>query len=285
MHIYQYLFLIVGLLTVLTAPVLYWRLDNGPATARFLTPEERLIACQRVADNQGGKQSTEFNWPQAWEALWSPLSWGFVILSFCWNAGASVSNVFGPTIISSLGFSGRETLLLNMPFGFLQCLVILTACAVATKWRYKSATLAGLSVPCILGSALLYALPRSTKAQQVGCLISYYLLSALFAANPLLVSWLVANTGGNTKRSIVITLFQCGSSAGNIVGPLLFKSTDAPLYRQGLGAVMGLFAAQAGVVGILVFGLVLLNRRKMQKRLELGKRASVFLRLSARCLC
>jgi hypothetical protein len=29
-------------------------------------------------------------------------------------------------------------------------------------------------------------------------------------------------------------------------GPLLFKSTDAPLYRQGLKAVLGIFVASGG---------------------------------------
>lgn len=53
--------------------------------------------------------------------------------------------------------------------------------------RPQSIALASLSVPCVIGSVLLYTLPRDTKGQQVGNLISYYLLAFLFAANPLLV--------------------------------------------------------------------------------------------------
>jgi MFS family permease len=91
LHLYQILFLIVGLITVITGPILYWRLDNGPAFARFLTEEERGWAVQRVAENQGGKESTNVNWSQVWEALWSPITWAFVTLAFTNNTGASVT--------------------------------------------------------------------------------------------------------------------------------------------------------------------------------------------------
>lgn len=54
LHVYQILFLIVGLMTVLTAPYIIWKLDNSPETARFLTPEERLWAVERLRDNNTG---------------------------------------------------------------------------------------------------------------------------------------------------------------------------------------------------------------------------------------
>jgi cytochrome b subunit of formate dehydrogenase len=36
LYVYQILFLIVGLTTVLTSPLIWWRIDSSPATARFL---------------------------------------------------------------------------------------------------------------------------------------------------------------------------------------------------------------------------------------------------------
>jgi hypothetical protein len=125
------------------------------------------------------------------------------------------SNVFGPTLISGLGFSGRKVLLLNTPFGALQSIVIVFACAAAVKWRLKSVSIASLSLPCVLGAALLYALPRDTKAQRAGGLIAYFLFAALFAVNPLLVSWLMANVAGHTKRSVSISMYNIGASIGS----------------------------------------------------------------------
>lgn len=41
-------------MTVLTAPYIIWKLDNSPETARFLTPQERLWAVERLRDNNTG---------------------------------------------------------------------------------------------------------------------------------------------------------------------------------------------------------------------------------------
>jgi hypothetical protein len=86
-------------MTVLTVPYIVWKLDNSPATARFLTPQERLWAVERLRDNNTGIENSEcfailqnrglnarkghFKWYQAVEACVSPLLWLFVALTFC----------------------------------------------------------------------------------------------------------------------------------------------------------------------------------------------------------
>jgi hypothetical protein len=116
-------------------------LDSNPAEARFLTPEERLWAIERLRDNNTGLETSEWRWgtiqqvgqssllvrsslitekikgKQVLETLISPQIWLFVALSFCLNFGASVTNVFGPLIIKGIGFDSRVTILLNIPFG------------------------------------------------------------------------------------------------------------------------------------------------------------------------
>ena len=78
LHVYQILFLVVGLATVITGPIILyvdlppsssqhissrpeltllfpffsWRLDNSPAEARFLNAEEKTWAVERLRDNQ-----------------------------------------------------------------------------------------------------------------------------------------------------------------------------------------------------------------------------------------
>ncbi len=75
--------------------------------------------------------------------------------------GASVTNVFGPLIIKSFGFDSRKTILLNIPFGFMQMSCILGLAFVATKLSRKSISLGILVVPCIIDASLLYAIVRN----------------------------------------------------------------------------------------------------------------------------
>jgi hypothetical protein len=46
-----------------------------------------------------------------------------------------------------------------------------------------------------------------------------------------IVTWLIANTAGSTKKAVVTVMYNIGSSAGNIIGPFLFQSKEAPYYR------------------------------------------------------
>ena len=110
------------------------------------------------------------------------------------------------------------TALLNMPFGALQIMVILTASYAAQRFSIKSAFLAAFMIPVVAGAGLLYGEANSSDFKTGPALAGYYLLAFLFAGNPLIVSWLVANTAGQTKKSAAISLYQAGSSAGNIVG-------------------------------------------------------------------
>lgn len=51
-HSWQIIFLFVGLVTIVTAPFIYWKLDDGVTSARFLTEHEKLQAVERLRANQ-----------------------------------------------------------------------------------------------------------------------------------------------------------------------------------------------------------------------------------------
>lgn len=267
------IFLFVGLVTIITAPFIYWKLDNSVTTARFLTPHERAQAVERLRANQTGIGSREFSWAQCIEVFKEPKSYLWVIMSLLLNVGASVTNTFGPLILSGFGFNKYITSLLNMPFGFVQFVVILLASYAAQKARLKAPVLLFLVIPVIAGLAMLYTLPRSNQG---GLIAGYYLLAPLFGSNPLIVSWIVGNTAGTTKKSIIMSLYNAGSAAGNIIGPLLFSSKDAPSYKPGLRAVLAIFVALAVVVLIQLANLMWLNRLQERRRVRNGKGAKVF---------
>lgn len=266
------IFLFVGLVTIVTAPFVYWRLDNDVTTARFLDDYERAQAVERLRANQTGIGSREFEWNQALEVFMEPKSYLWVGMSLLLNVGASVTNTFGPLILKGLGFNKYITSLLNMPFGAVQFLIILLASYAAQKAKLKAPVLLVLVVPVIAGLAMLYALPRNDTAALLG---GYYLLAFLFGSNPLIVSWIVGNTAGTTKKSIIMSLYNAGSSAGNIVGPLLFNAKDAPEYHPGLKAVLGIFVTFATVILIQLGNLMFLNKLQERKRVKNGKAARI----------
>lgn len=60
-----------------------WRLENNPATAKFLTPQERLWAVERLRNNNTGVETKEIKWNQVLETLISPAIWIYFVITFC----------------------------------------------------------------------------------------------------------------------------------------------------------------------------------------------------------
>ena len=271
---WQIIFLFVGLVTIVSAPVVYYFLDNDVSSARFLTKHEKAQAIERLRANQTGTGNREFKSSHIAELALEPKTYLWIGLSLLLNVGASVTNTFGPLILQGVGFDKYKTSLLNMPFGAMQFIVILLASYAAQKAKLKSFVLASLMLPVVAGLAVLYVLPRKSSST-AGLLVAYYLLAFLFGGNPLIVSWIVGNTGGSTKKSAMMSLYNAGSSSGNIIGPLLFNKKDAPAYHPGLRKVLAIFVTMFAVVLIQLGNLIFLNKMQSRRRVRNGKAAKI----------
>jgi predicted MFS family arabinose efflux permease len=207
------------------------------------------------------------------EAVVEPKTWLFVAMSFLLNVGASVTNTFGPLILSGFGFDAYTTSLLNMPLGAMQLIVILLASYLAQKARIKGAVCTALVLPVVAGLAMLYTIPH--QGNEGPLLVGYYFLAFLYGGNPLIISWIVGNTAGTTKKSFVASAYNAASSAGNILGPLLFNSKDAPTYHPGLRDCLAIFVTLVAVLLMQWANLVFLNRLQEKKRVANGKPAKM----------
>ncbi|PHH60126.1 hypothetical protein CDD81_2084 [Ophiocordyceps australis] len=271
---WQIIFLFVGLVTVLSAPWVYWRLDNDIPEARFLSELEKAQALERLRANQTGTGSRQFLWHHVAEAAMEPKTYLWVAMALLLNVGASVTNTFGPLILGGLVSDKTQTTLLNMPFGAVQVIVILLGSFLAQKAKLKGVILACFMLPVLAGLVILYSVQRSGSAK-APLLVGYYLLAFLFGGNPLIVIWIVGNTAGTTKKAVIMGAYSAASSAGNIIGPLLFNDRDAPAYKPGLRACIGIFAALIAVVFAQWANLVILNSLQRKRRVRNGKSATI----------
>jgi hypothetical protein len=75
----QWLYIILGLTTLAWSIVLVIFLPDSPAKARFLSPEQRVQAVDRIRANQTGMKDNTFKWKQAWEAVTDIKVWLLVL--------------------------------------------------------------------------------------------------------------------------------------------------------------------------------------------------------------
>ncbi|RAR04252.1 MFS general substrate transporter [Stemphylium lycopersici] len=271
-HLYRYqvVYLFFGLMTIVIGLITYWWAHDSPGEARYLSPEDRLKAVERVKANQQGIVSHKFNWGHVAEAVTEPKYWLYMIMVIAVNAGASVSSVFGAIILQDLaGFSADQAVLLNMPFGALQFISILLASWLAYRFKRKSPFLLGLVTIVIVGVALLVGLPK-TESNQSGLLVGYYLIAFVYAINPLLISWMGANCAGQTKKAIYYTSFNAGNSIGNIITPYIFDKKFKPQYVNALKGILAIWCILWGVVVAQFFLIIWMQKKKADQREAAG---------------
>jgi hypothetical protein len=130
--------------------------------------------------------------------------------------------------------------------------------------------MACVSVLPIIGTVMMLTVPRQHKGV---LLFGYYLVSCLAAITPIIYSWHIQNTAGDTKKKCTSAVVFVGMCTGNVIGPLLYSVDDAPLYRPGLIANLAMFTL-VGVISLLIpMYLARLNKRHAMRREELGKSA------------
>jgi len=274
LHSYQIIFLFCGLLTVVTAVFVYIFMPDSPMEAKFLNDHEKLVAVERLRMNQMGVASRVWKWDHVLEAFLDVKTW----LWFCMLTAVSIPSggitTFGPLIIQGFGFNQFQTILFNMPFGAVQIIATLGGAWLATRIKMKAPVLIMLCIPPIVGIIVLMVIGREPSHRGV-LLFGYYMTSFYPGISPLIYSWSGQNTGGDTKRKVTTSILFVGASAGNIIGPHLFKPAEKPYYRRGLHANLALFVAIIVLVVMAMFWIKLLNRKHAATRESMGKAANV----------
>ncbi|TKX19038.1 MFS transporter-like protein 166 [Elsinoe australis] len=271
---YQIVFLFCGAITVAFAFVVIIFLPDSPVSARFFKGDDKLKSIERLRMNQQGISSGQWRWDHCREAALDLKTW----LWFCLITAIAIPSggitTFGPLIVKTFGYDSFQTILFNMPFGAVQFVATLGSAWAATHWKMKSPLIAGLCIPPIVGISILMAIPHNADHRAV-LLFAYYITSVYPAISPLIYSWSGANTAGDTKRKVTTAVLFIGQSVGNIIGPNLYKTTEAPGYARGLKSNLAMFVLVAVLAGAGAGLIFALNKKHERERVRVGKAAKV----------
>ncbi|GAA5954410.1 hypothetical protein JCM21900_006802 [Sporobolomyces salmonicolor] len=262
-------FLLGGLAFVVAASVLIW-LPDSPATASFLSPREKLVAIERVRDNQTGTRNQHFKRYQAVEAVTDPKTWLLVLLTLftCTPNGGLAS--FNSILIKGFGFSSRVSLLLNLPEGAVLCLTVAIVCYYADARQSRMVSVLMAILPTVLGMALLVGFSTGDGKHNRAALIVGIMLAQTYGAGlAIMYAWSASNIGGSTKKTVVNALFLLTFALSNVIGTQIFQSKDAPLYVPGKIAILVLFSASIPTLFAMRAYTSYLNKKKDKQLAEL----------------
>ncbi|KAM4065711.1 major facilitator superfamily protein [Hirsutella rhossiliensis] len=267
---YQIIFLFFGVITVgVGFLMLYWMPDS-PIEAKFLSDNDKVLAIWRLRHNQMGVMSREWRSDHFYDALRDVKTWLWFAMMFCISVPSNGLSTFGPLIIKSFVSDPFHTMLFNVPVGILHVISVSSSAYLSMRWKFKGPVIIALCAPPLIGLAILFHFPHD-EAHRAVLLTGYFFLSTFTGITPLIYAWSSQNTAGDTKRKTTSAIVFIGASAGNVVGPLLFRPDDAPEFTLGIRLNIRFFAAISLLAIVTMCYITTLNRRQSARRLSVGK--------------
>ncbi|KAI9497524.1 major facilitator superfamily domain-containing protein [Zychaea mexicana] len=249
--------IIWGVVTFALGIAFFFFLADKPKSRWFrLTPEEELIVDDRLRDNTV-VQNKDINMDHIFEAFKDPRFYCYLGISFLVNLQNGAVTIFSSQIISQMGFSDLDSILLNIPYGV--AIGILLAFTTYASKRYDEIgyVAAVMGFITFLGALLLAVIPYG------GAKLAGLYLSASSPIYVMLQTSISNNVTGYTKK-----IFYTGGNLvayciGNFVGPLMMVEHTAPRYIGGLSGYMA-----ADILAIILFLYVRWSLNRENKRRE-----------------
>ncbi|KAJ7173761.1 MFS general substrate transporter [Mycena filopes] len=232
---WKYEFLIIGALCCSWAIFMFIFIPDSPYQTHWFTRAERLIIVSRKRDDQNGPDNRHWSSSQAIEAFVDIKTYLFFLFGFTANVPNGGTSNFGTLIIQGFGFNTLNTTLMQLPYGAIIVAFIVGALVINSKMPkgYRTYLMVATNIPTVIGFALV-AWAKSKGARLFG----FWITGASNATFVVGLSLVSGNVGGQTKKAIASAAVFLGVAAGNIVGPFLFKDSEAPKYLTGVVGCM-----------------------------------------------
>ncbi|KAH7920140.1 MFS general substrate transporter [Leucogyrophana mollusca] len=263
---WQWLMIITGIVTLITAVLFWFLFPDSPTTAWFLTPEERVLAVQRIQVNQTGVENKHFKLEQFVETVKDPLTWLLAFFAGTANIVNSLTNQ-RQLIVAQFGFNDIQTTLLGCVDGVVEILTIFLGVTLASQ-KVIGRAYAGvlMYVPAILGAILVSALPFSNT---IGLLFSYWISIFAIAPFTIFLGWVGSITSGHTKRVTTNGIVLCAYAIGNAVSQFMWKAQYQPRNHVPWAVITACNFAAGLALLLIRFLLASENkRRELEKRDE-----------------
>ncbi|KAL5334881.1 major facilitator superfamily domain-containing protein [Aspergillus crustosus] len=260
---WQLIFLVIGLMNLLTGILFLWIMPDSPSSAKFLTHRQRVIAVQRVSENMVGVKTKQYKFKQALELTHDIKVFCILAIGIgCGVVNGGVSN-FASSLIKGYGFSGIYATLLQLPTGAFEA-VIVPICGLISTYVRDSRCIV-LAVVCLIPFGGLLGIRFTDISHRwtlVGCTWLQYLVGA-----PVIVSWnlLSTNVAGHTKRSIANGLWFTLYAGGNVAGSNIFFAREAPRYDSALTGLLVCYAGMIVLAGVAYAVMKIENIRRDRK--------------------
>ncbi|KAF7315948.1 MFS general substrate transporter [Mycena indigotica] len=263
-----------GIATVAVGIVAFFILVDFPATAGFLTPEERsYLVWRKKYDNSSVGEEEHFEWRHLWQAVSDWQVWLHILIYMSIIGPLYGITLFLPTIISTFGHSIPVSQLLTVPpyvvSPWLPCCFKppIQHCSAITlyvfavwsdrikkRWPFIYAGL----IMLLIGFAInISQAPPGAKYFGV-----FFCVAGSYAAFPGVVAWLGNNLSGQYKRGVGMALHIGIGNFSGAIASNIYRAKDSPRFLVGHGCELMFVGIGLICVPIAVLSYKRINRAR-----------------------
>ncbi|PPQ94104.1 hypothetical protein CVT25_009255 [Psilocybe cyanescens] len=268
---WSWIFILEGILTALVGILAFFVLVDFPATATFLTLEERsFIVHTKKYDNSSVGEEEHFEMRHLWAAVSDWQVWVHVLAYMSVVGPVYGITLFLPTIINSFGHTPAISQLLTVPPYVFATICVYTFAYYSDKTKMRSPfILLGLFF-CLFG----FSINISNASNGVKYFGTFFAVSGGYAAFPGIVAWLGNNLSGQYKRGIGMAIHIGVGNFSGAIAANIYRSKDTPRFLVGHGVELMFVGIGLIVVPILIVSYIRINKKRdaiQQEALDRGE--------------
>ncbi|OAL25824.1 hypothetical protein AYO20_10379 [Fonsecaea nubica] len=232
---WPWIFFVEGSATVLVGITAAMFLPDSITHAKFLTPEERVVAHRRVygdaraANGMATVEEEKFSWHWVRIALFCPLPWLTSVAYMMIIVPLYAYALFLPTIVHSLGYTSTIAQLLTAPPNVLGFFSVLLVTRLSDK--------AGMRAPFMVAGGILvatgYSMLLGSDLPGVKYGATFVIAIGLYPASPLCLAWLSNNAAPHYVRATSSGLQLGVGNCAAFIATYSYLAKDAPEYTMG----------------------------------------------------
>ena len=269
---WAWIFIIEGVATMVVGIICYWFVYDWPATAQFLSPEDRIRAQRRIILAKQGRTAEDFDKRHIFAALSDWKSYLYMLIYQGCLIPLYAFSLFLPTIIAGIGYKGTHAQLLTVPP--YACAAVLTPIVgyIGDKTQKRGyLNMATVSIG-IIGFILLLA-SGNPHIQYAGTFLG---AMGIYPCIPNTLSWVSNNTEGNLKRGFALGMIVGWGNLNGVVSSNIYLVKEKPRFRTGHSVVL------ASQIVLLLGGSIAMHvlLRLENSRRRAGKRDNLLTGMS-----
>ncbi|KAI1005552.1 hypothetical protein K3495_g2665 [Podosphaera aphanis] len=272
---WAWLFILEGIMTVIFGIASFWKVQDFPNTAKFLSPVERAHVLHRLqVDRQNISEDDEFRLTYLWMAFKDCKTWLAMAIFAGVDMPTYALSMFLPSIINELGYSSTKAQLLSAAPYVAGSLVTLLIGWLGDRTHQRG--LCNIFIAClgIIGFTLLLTF-HSPHVRYAG---TFFGAMGTYPCVSNIITWVSNNIEGSYKRGIVIGLVIGWGNLNGIISSNIYF--HAPDYVIGHATVIG-------YLSVFLLGGSLLMRWLLKRENRLrrsGKRDHRIIGLNSKAL-